>query len=329
MDFVPFESRLPALLLLFSALLTVAACGSDAPDAPANSAPTIASGQGGAYVRDAENQRAAVPTPSEARTPTPTAPATPRPFGLGLPPPPVTAAAALVTDEDTGVVLFELNPNLRLAPASLTKVATAVVVLESLDLEREVEANPDLVREWLNDSSTMGLEPGDRFTVRELLYGLLLLSGNDAAEALALATSSSEEQFVSRLNGLAARLRLRDTHFSDEHGLGGPDHFSSAADLALLTRYAMSFPVFRQIVGTEEHLAVGSRSLPLYNLNPLLGYTPGVDGVKTGYTEEAGRTFIATATRSGRHISVVLLNAPLRTPEAIALIEWAFANFAS
>ena len=172
----------------------------------------------------------------------------------------------------------------------------------------------------------MGLLPGDRFSVRELLYGLLTVSGNDAATELALATAGTEEAFVGKMNELVRRLGLTDTTFLDVHGLGGPGHYSSAWDLAVLSKYAMTFPVFREIVSTEIHTATGSRALPLYNHNPLLNYTPGVDGIKVGYTEEAGATFVASVEREGHRVIVVLLNAPSMALDAIALIEWAFAN---
>ncbi len=217
---------------------------------------------------------------------------------------------------------------MRLPPASLTKIATAVLVLESgIDLQTLITVHPDLEKEWLEDSATMGLLPGDSFSVHELLYGMLLVSGNDAARELAQATAGTEESFVDRMNDLAKRLALRDTHFTDVHGLGGPDHYSSAWDLAQLSKYAMTFPEFRVLVGTETHVASGTRDLSLYNLNPLLNYTRGVDGIKTGYTEEAGPTFVACADRGGHRVIVVMLDAPSMALDAIALIEWAFANF--
>ncbi|MEO8502243.1 MAG: D-alanyl-D-alanine carboxypeptidase, partial [Vicinamibacteria bacterium] len=135
------------------------------------------------------------------------------------------------------------------------------------------------------------------------------------------------EAFVQRMNELAHRLGLKDTHFADVHGLGSAEHYTSAWDLALLSEHAMTLPEFRAVVGSETHVASGTRELSLYNLNPLLNYTPGVDGVKTGYTEEAGPTFVASAERDGHRITVVLLDAPSMALDAIALIEWAFRNF--
>ena len=228
-------------------------------------------------------------------------------------------------DEASGAILFERDGHRRMAPASLTKIAAAMVVIEAGGLDRVIDVHPDLQREWQEDSSTMGLEPGDRFSIRDLLYGLMLVSGNDAADALAEATGGTGA-FVQRMNELATRIGLHDTHFTDPSGLGGPDHFSTASDLALLSRYAMRSDVFRQLVGTETYVAHGPRDIDLYNLNPLLNYTPGVDGVKTGYTEQAGRTFVLSATREGHRVYAVLLNTTTRAQDAIAIIEWAFAN---
>ena len=262
----------------------------------------------------------ATPVPSPSRT------AAPAPASRGIAPPTIAAAAVIVVDETSGATLFAQNPRELLAQASLTKMATAVVVLEHGRLDDVVTAAPDINRYLLDDSSTVGLLPGDVISVRDLVYGLLLVSGNDAADAAALATAGSNDAFVARMNGLATRLGMGDTHFTDPHGLGGPGHYSSAQDLALLSRHAMTFPEFREIVGTEEYLVKANRDLPLYNQNPLLNYTPGVDGIKTGYTESAGRTFSLSATRDNHRVYIVMLNAPLRTQDAIALLEWTFAN---
>lgn len=260
---------------------------------------------------------------------TPTATPIPRPPSRGIPPPTVEAAAYLVVDGDTGASLLESNADARLAPASLTKIATAIVVLErNPDLDQVIEVNPDIIKLLIEDSSSMKLLPGDRFSLRELLYGLLLVSGNDAAIELAKALFGSEQAMVREMNRLAKNLNLRDTHFTDVHGLGGPDHYTSARDLARLSAHAMNLPVFREIVGTETHTTSGSQEIFLYNFNPLLNYTPGVDGIKTGYTEQAGPTFVVSALRDGHRVYVVILNAKAYPFDAIALLEWAYADTA-
>jgi D-alanyl-D-alanine carboxypeptidase len=240
-----------------------------------------------------------------------------------LPAPSISAHAAVVIDEASGAVLFEKDGNARLPLASLTKVATALVVLEDgIPLDTVVTVDVDSRR--MRGSSVMGLEPGDQFTVRDLLYGLMLPSGNDAALALGRAVAGSDAAFVTRMNALVERLGLRDTHFANAHGLSAMNHYSSAWDLAMLSRYAMANPAFAEIAGTGYWLAQGSRTIELGNVNSFLQY-PGADGVKTGFTYRSGKTLVASATRDGRRLFAVLLNAPERDADAWALMDWAFA----
>lgn len=315
--------RTPLLATIAGSLLVASACASGD-----NSAGPVS------LAADAHAADASPPVPNPAgaalRSPaTPTPTPIPRPPSRGVPPPTIEAAAYLVVDGDTGASLLESNANARLAPASLTKIATAIVVLErNPDLETIIEVHPDLEKLLLEDSSTMKLLPGDRFSLRELLYGLLLVSGNDAAIELANALYGGEDAFVREMNRLAMRLNLRDTHFTDVHGLGGPGHYTTAHDLAVLSAHAMTFPIFREIVGTETHTTTGTQEIFLYNFNPLLNYTPGVDGIKTGYTEEAGPTFVVSATRQGHRVYVIVLNAKAYPFDAIALLEWAYADTA-
>lgn len=249
-----------------------------------------------------------------------TAPA-PRPDGVTAPA--VQARAAVVIDDASGAVLYDRDAHASLAPASLTKIATAILTLNGADpstwVRTEVGAG-DLPP----DSSLMGLRRGDCFQVRDLLYGLMLPSGNDAALALARYQAGSDAAFVRQMNTLAAQLGLAETSFIDPHGLGGDGHATSAYDLARLTRYAMTLPDFREIVGSGSWTARGERTLSLWNVNRFLGSYPGADGVKTGFTSEAGRTLVASAVRDGRRIYVVLLNSTDRVGEATALFDWAF-----
>jgi len=247
----------------------------------------------------------------------------PPPALRDLPVPSVSAAAAVVLDEASGAVLYEKQGDVRLPIASLTKIATAMAVLESgipLDTVVTVDVDSRLMR----GSSVMGLHAGDRFTVRDLLYGLMLHSGNDAALALARAVDGSDAAFVERMNGLVRRLGLENTHFVDPHGLASRNHYSTAHDLALLARYAMANPVFAELARADRWMAYGSREIPLESVNTFLQY-PGADGVKTGFTYRAGRTLVASATRDGRRLLAVLLNAPQRDEDAAALLDWAFA----
>lgn len=173
----------------------------------------------------------------------------------------------------------------------------------------------------------MGLLPGDRFSLRDLLHGLILPSGNDAALAIGRHIAGSDAAFVSAMNALAARLGLEQTRFANAHGLSARGHLSSAHDLALLARHAMGIPDFREIVGTTSHVVTGSRTITLSNVNPFLLSYHGADGVKTGYTWRSGRTMLASATRNGHRVYVVLLNAPEMEKDAQALMDWAFDSF--
>ena len=239
--------------------------------------------------------------------------------------PEVAASAAIVVDAASGAVLFEEDARRPLPPASLTKIATAIVAIEGTDLDAWVVSNVDATA--MPDSSVMGLRVGDCFTVRDLLYGLLLPSGNDAALVLARYIAGGEEAFVDRMHALLDRLRLGETGFIDPHGLGGDGHASSAYDLAMLTRYAMEIPEFREIVSTRLQTAHGSRTLHMRTGNYFLDRYAGADGVKTGFTEEAGPTFIASATREGQQLYAVVLNSPDRFTDAEQLLDWAFTSF--
>ena len=242
-----------------------------------------------------------------------------------LPPPTVSAASVAVIDAASGAVIYERGGHRTLPPASLTKIVTAILTVERGRLDSWVPVTIDS-RE-MGDSSVMGLRPGDCFRERDLLYGLMLPSGNDAALALGRYVAGSDEAFVGRMNALIVRLGLQETHFVNPHGLNASGHYSSAYDLAMLARYAMTLPDFVTTVRTRQWTAQGSRSISLANTNTLLDTYAGIDGVKTGFTEEAGRTLVASDTRNGRRVFVVLLNAPDRDQDARKLFDWTFTNF--
>jgi D-alanyl-D-alanine carboxypeptidase len=256
-------------------------------------------------------------------TPAPTA-AAPVPVRTA-PPPAIGATAAVVIDGASGAVLFEKNAHQPLPPASLTKMATAILAVEGGNLDRWVSVDVD--SRTMTDSTVMGLRPGDCFRMRDLLYGLLLPSGNDAALAIGRSQAGTDAAFVDSMNALLARLGLRESHFVNAHGLNAPGHVASASDLALLARYGMTMPDFVAAVGARQWSAQGSRTISLANINAFLTRYPGADGVKTGYTEQAGRTLVASVMHNGRRVFVAVLNAPDREGDAQALFDWAFASF--
>jgi D-alanyl-D-alanine carboxypeptidase len=242
-------------------------------------------------------------------------------------PPPVTAAEVAVVDDDSGLLLYGANPHAREAPASTTKIATAIVTLEhaaNLDQPVRVTVN-GLAMATADGSSIMGLSPGQRVTVETLLDGLLLPSGNDAAEQLALTVGESRAGFVGWMNSLASdELGLRDTHFVNPSGLDADGHYASAYDLAQLARRAMREDVFREIVATPEIRADG---FVLTGHNPLIGVYPGADGVKTGTTDDAGKVLVGSATRNGHRVYAVVMHSDDIQADTTALLDWAWQEF--
>lgn len=244
----------------------------------------------------------------------------------GEAPPEPNALAAVVIDEDSGAVLYDYNAHNLLPPASLTKIVTAILALEGSDTDAWVPVR-DVDYRQMSGSSVMGIVPGDCFTMRDMLYGLMLPSGNDAALAIARHVAGSDEAFVAQMNALMRKLGL-SSRFTDPHGLGSPQHVMSAYDIAMVSRYAMTqFPLFREIVQERSWTAVGDRDLGMFNVNSFLTQFNDSDGVKTGYTGEAGRTLSASATRNGHRVYAVIMNDNERYEDAGDLIDWAFRNF--
>ena len=238
--------------------------------------------------------------------------------------PPVSARSAVVIDEASGAILYGKDPHLALPPASLTKIATAIVAIEGTEPTSWVSSSVD--SRTMIGSSVVGLIPGDCFRMSDLLYGLMLPSGNDAALAIARYQAGSDESFVAQMNTLVARLGLKDSHFTDSDGLGSPQHLMSAYDIAMLARYGMTLPQFRNVVNTPAWTATGGRTLSMLNVNQFLKNYAGADGIKTGYTEEAGSTLAVSATRNGHRVYAVLMNDDNRYTDAQALMDWAFAD---
>ena len=273
------------------------------------------------------------PGPAAAAAPRRSTGLVPPPSGIApkqvvpVAPPNITARSAIVIDDATGAILFERNGRTRIPPASLTKIATAARAIDKGKLDDWVEVTSDFMEPALDDASMMGLKKGDRFKLRDLIFGMLLPSGADASITIGRAISGSDAAFVKDLNAFMESLGLFDTHFIDAHGLGGPTHLSTAYDIAMLSRYALRQPLFAEVARAQSYEAVGSRTLEVYNTNPwAFGYEGG-DGVKSGFTEEAGPTLSASATRGGHRVIVVVLDSTMRNPDTTALMDWAFNSF--
>jgi serine-type D-Ala-D-Ala carboxypeptidase (penicillin-binding protein 5/6) len=242
-------------------------------------------------------------------------------------PPNVTAGQVAVVDDASGLLLYGSAAHAREAPASTTKIATAIVTLEhtdSLDTPVRITVNGPAMAA-ADGSSIMGLTPGERLTLHTLLVGLLLPSGNDAAEQLAVSVAESRAQFMSWMNSVATdELGLQDTQFINPSGLDADGHYSSAYDLAQLARRAMREPVFREIVATSEVRAEG---YVMDGHNPLIGSYAGADGVKTGSTDAAGRVLVGSATRGGHRVYAVVMHSDDIQADTTALLDWAWQEF--
>jgi D-alanyl-D-alanine carboxypeptidase len=241
----------------------------------------------------------------------------------------ITGRAAAIIEEPCGAFLYDYNAHERREPASLAKIATALVAVEETDLSEMVDVRVHGAELAVTtDSTTMGLEPGQQLSVRDLLYGLLLPSGNDAAIAIAEHVEDSAPAFVGLMNSKVEQLELRDTHFTNPHGLDDPDMYTSAFDIAVLGRELMRQPELAAIVGTRIYQPAWDGP-PLWNGNRLLNLYPESLGVKIGFTDDAGGTIVAAAERDGRRLIVSVLGSAGIYQDAITLFEWALGNVPS
>ena len=232
------------------------------------------------------------------------------------------AQAAIVVHPETGTVLYEKNADARLGIASTTKIMTALVVLEHCALEESVEILPEYTAV---EGSSMYLRAGETYTVEELLYGMMLVSGNDAALALACHTAGSVEAFADMMNDKARALGMTGSAFENPNGLDAEGHYSTARDMAKLACAAMENETFRTIVSTKSTTVDGQT---LVNHNRLLRSYDGAVGVKTGYTKASGRALVSCAQRDATRFVCVTLSDPDDWNDHARLLDWAFANYA-
>lgn len=220
----------------------------------------------------------------------------------------VNAEAAVVMDADSGRLLYAQNPDKRLANASTTKIMTALLTLEQPDQDRYFTVDSDAIQV---EGTTMGLQPGDSVTLHQLAAGMLLPSGNDAANAAAVEIAGSEEAFARLMNQRAAELGLENTQYRNPSGLDAEGHYSSARDLATLAAHALENEDFADIVSKQEiRMAFGNPpyNRSLYTTNKLLERYPYAIGVKTGYTDDAGLCLVTAAEKDGTRLIIVTLN---------------------
>ena len=224
-------------------------------------------------------------------------------------------------DTVSGRVLYERNPRERSLIASTTKIMTALIVCEQCNVLDRMRIPKEAVG---IEGSSMYLREGEILTLQELLYGLMLSSGNDAAVALAIYCGGTVEGFAELMNDKARVLGMRDTHFENPNGLDSPGHYSTARDLAVLAAYAMENPIFAKTVSTKS-LKIGERYLT--NHNKLLWRVQGADGIKTGFTKAAGRILVSSAMRDGRRLVAVTIDDPNDWEDHAALLESGFSQY--
>lgn len=242
--------------------------------------------------------------------------------------PDVNSRACVVIDRKTNSVLFGKNENSKKKMASTTKIMTATIIIEKCNLSDTIEISKKAAG---TGGSRLGLKTGDKITALDLLYGLMLRSGNDAAVALAEYAGGDINGFAELMNAKALELGLTNTHFETPHGLDSNEHYTTAYELAILSNYALNNPTFAKIVGTKNYtITINGSPKDLSNTNELLGNMEGVYGIKTGFTNGANRCLVTACKRNNIDIICVVLGADtkkFRTIDSIKLINYVFNNF--
>lgn len=234
----------------------------------------------------------------------------------------VPAHSILLKELRSGRVLYQHESVKRLSPASLTKIMSALVILENGNLADQATVSKNAARAH---KTHLRLKAGEVFRLEDLLKAMLIVSANDACLAAVEHVGGDEDQFVMLMNAKAAALGLADTHFANACGFDNPEHYSTAEDLARLSEVALQHPVFRELVREEREIITpltGHRAYILHNTNRLLGRIPGVEGVKTGFTSKAGRCLIAKVSQNGSDLLLVILNSNRRWNTAKSLIDY-------
>ena len=243
-------------------------------------------------------------------------------------PPTINSRAAIVIDRNSNTVLYGKNEHNKVKMASTTKIMTSIVVIENCDLKETVTVSK---KAGSTGGSRLGIKSGDKCSINDLLYGLMLCSGNDAAVALAEHVGGSVDGFAEMMNKKALELNLKNTHFVTPHGLDKDEHYTTAYELAILSNYALNNKTFAKIVGTKSTtITINNTPRNISNTNELLGNLNGVYGIKTGFTNGANRCLVTACKRNDLDIISVVLGADtknFRTTDSIKLIEYAFNNF--
>ncbi|MBA4600958.1 D-alanyl-D-alanine carboxypeptidase [Thermoactinomyces sp. AMNI-1] len=246
------------------------------------------------------------------------------------------AVSAVLLDAGTGKILFEKNSHQALPPASITKVMTMLLVMEAIDRGKISWSDPVTISEHAASmgGSQIFLEQGERMTVHDLFKAMAVSSANDAAVALAEYLGGTEQNFVRMMNDKARELGLKNTHFQNANGLPAPDHYTSAYDIAVMSRELLSYPKVTNYTGLYEDYLRKNTKKPfwLVNTNKLIRFYPGMDGLKTGYTSEAKYCLAATAKRGNLRLIAVVMGEPdikKRNQEVVSMLDYAFNHYTS
>ncbi len=241
-------------------------------------------------------------------------------------PPSVSAQNAIVIEQSTGKVLYEKNSRQKAYPASTTKIVTALLAIESGSLDRVVRVAG--AAEGVEGSSIY-LAAGERMPLRDLVYGLMLRSGNDAAVAISCFVDRSTEAFVQKMNERVGEMGAMDTNYVNPNGLYDDNHYTTTYDMAIIAREAMKNPEFKEIVGAKSWVADRGEGKynHFYNKNKVVFEYPGGTGIKIGYTKKSGRTLVASAERDGMELICVVMNAPDWFNDSYKLMDYVFESF--
>ena len=248
--------------------------------------------------------------------------------------PTLNSKCAIAIDRDSKTILYGKNENKQVPMASTTKIMTAVVLLENLGVNNDLtlDTQVEVCKQAAGiRGSRLGLKVGDKITINDLLYGLMLCSGNDAATQIAVSVSGSVEEFANLMNTKAQELGLENSHFVTPHGLDEEGHYTTAYELSLIADYALNIEKFSEVVKTKKYTVnINGYSKTINNSNELLGYLDGVNGIKTGFTNGAGRCLVTSVERNGLNIITVILGADtkkFRTKDSIKLIEYVYSSY--
>lgn len=236
-----------------------------------------------------------------------------------------STTSEIVIDADSKRILYSNNADIKRGIASTTKILTAITVIENYDISTQLT----IKKEWTNiEGSSIYLKQGEILTAEELLYGLMLRSGNDTAVALAVGLAGDIETFCSLMNETAKKIGANNSNFTNPHGLSDESHYSTAYDLALITAYALKNPIFAKIVSTKSiKIGSGESERVLINKNKMLSRYPYATGVKTGYTKKAGRCLVSSANKNGFNLVCVVLNCGPMFERSEDLLQDAYSDY--